>query len=759
MVKVMCKKQGSITVFMSLVMLLIMSILCVQVQAVAINTGSYMVDKAHAAAQKAVMASYSKEIFDNYHIFTVDLEAEDMEGKLIDYVKASIEPAYGYVDLTGMNYIDVTDIDFEKLTQQDGKLFIDEVVQYMKYHLGDDFSKEYLDKFTPFKNTDNVSEVVEKKKEIYDKALNVSSNILILMRYVDGIGVGKGEVKYDSKGNIKLEKYYAKILVQSNEDRNSLGINNEALYKLLKDKCYVITDEMKLLESEYLEYVNAVKKKKNNISKLKKTCSKHRKELLKVIEESCGYYDKAIDIIDKIYDENSKYEDAKLEFGQYLDTVKNNIPENVYKELKDENPKKENQNILEKLPVIKNELIMNKNVLLELKKIGDLKFGMDEEELQQGLDILKRSVVKSKDYTVENISFDYKGLKIKKDKSNFFESTKSVIDNGVVGLVTSEDKLSKNRLSEASLPSRDLSGDENLGIGGAIALGVTSGIEEAIASFSTITSLMTQGFSGVTQMLENGCDDALDKIFLCEYINQNYNFYGNTGSDVSDELQHALEYEKEYIICGNSTDMANLKSIVNRILVIRTVCNFISLFTDSSKNAQAMEVASIAFGFTGIPAVVEAAKIIIMFMWAYEEALVDMYALLEGSSVPLIKTGQQILLSMEELPLLSKNLIMRKAKNYKNTNTISGVNYDLYLNLFMVMSDENKLAYRCMDLIQGNINKTYNQDIKLKKCAYGISSTVNVSFDMKYVAYDFMEKLIPNISKIRGYSSKKAYCY
>jgi hypothetical protein len=64
-----------------------------------------------------------------------------------------------------------------------------------------------------------------------------------------------------------------------------------------------------------------------------------------------------------------------------------------------------------------------------------------------------------------------------------------------------------------------------------------------------------------------------------------------------------------------------------------------------------------------------------------------------------------------------------------------------------------------MDLIQGNINKTYNQDIKLKKCAYGISSTVNVSFDMKYVAYDFMEKLIPNISKIRGYSSKKAYCY
>lgn len=764
MVKMMYKEQGSITVFMSLVMLLIMSILCVQVQAVAINTGMYMVDKAHSAAQKAVMSNYCKEIYDNYHIFTVDLEAEDMEGKLVDYVKASINPsikytgkAYSSVNLSGVNFVDATDVDFEKITEQDGKLFIDEVVQYMKFHLEDDFAKEYLEKFTPFNKTDNVSKVVEKKQEIYDKALNVSSNVLKLMGYVDGIGVGNGEVKYDSNGYIKIEKYYAKILVH-NSDMNELGINNEELYMLLKDKCYIITNEIELLEEEYLEYGNAVKKNKN-ISKLKKSCSKHRKELLKIIEESLDYHEKAISIIDKIYEENSKYEDAKKEFGLYLDSVKGEIPQNIYIQLKDDNQKKENKNILEDLPQIKSQLMKNKNILIELKEIGDIKFGKDEDDFVRGQAILKKMLDCSKDYSVEKISFDYKGLKIKKDKTNYFQSAKSVIDNGVIGLVTSEDKLSKNRLEEATLPSGELSEESVLGIGGAIASGATSGIEEAISSFSTITTLMSQGFNGVTQMLEEGSDNALDKIFLCEYINQNFNCYGVVGSDVSSDLQHALEYEKEYLICGNSTDMANLRSIVNKILVIRTVCNFISLFTDSGKNAQAMEVASLAFGFTGVPAIVEAAKILIMFMWAYEESLVDMYALLDGSGVPLIKTGNQILLSMEELPLLSKSLIMQKAKNYKNSSIVASVTYDLYLNLFMVMSDESKLAYRCMDLIQGNINKTYEKNINLKRCAYGMSSTVNVSFDMKYVAYDFMEKIIPNISQIRGYSSKKAYCY
>lgn len=63
---------------------------------------------------------------------------------------------------------------------------------------------------------------------------------------------------------------------------------------------------------------------------------------------------------------------------------------------------------------------------------------------------------------------------------------------------------------------------------------------------------------------------------------------------------------------------------------IRTGINLAYLITDQSKKAEAYSLAATALGFTGNMAIIKAGQYLVLSVWAYAEAVVDLRKLYSG---------------------------------------------------------------------------------------------------------------------------------
>lgn len=765
------ESKGVITVFTALSMLIIISLLLCLVQSCAVSVGKNMSNQAHVEAQRALMSNYCKEIYDNYHIFMMDggyskekLNEDNIISWLEYYVSPSVNPAlvyknksYSAINVTGFEYDKISDIRYRFITDNDGELFIDQAVQYMKYQVGESFAKDYVKKFTIFKSGSELAQVIKKKQEIFQKSANMSDDIMKLMMLIDGVSQKSGEVVYSSNGRIVIAEDYAKKVVQSASCKEDIGINNEGLFVKIKNQSYVISEALELIIEDFEDYKDDVNDElKDNIKTDKKICKSDTGDFVKAVKGALKSSKSAIELIDKICKDKNAYNQGKDEFNTYLKGKKDKLPENIYDGLfvKDD----ENEDILRELPAIKDRLQKNIPVLERLSVISAFSYESKIDVIDKNLATLNELLYDCGDYTVQDISFDYKGLEVKKPKESYLAAMKEVLSDGIIKLIIDDDVISKKKLKEKALPSGGKADTSN-SISSDIVSGAGGTVGESIGFIGNVISRVGEGVSAISSVLRMSSGKMLDRVLFSEYVNRSFNMYNRDGLIVNGKLNHALDYEKEYILSGNRTDAANIKVMINRILGIRILFNMITLMTDGALNSEARKAASLLFGFTGVPAIVEIAKIIIQVIWAFEESLVDACALVKGYLVPVYKEASQIKIRLENIPLISKSLIRKKAETYKGGKCVAGMSYDTYLDLFLLGMDRKTMAYRCMDLIQSNINLTYGTSIRMKNMIHGIESKISFRFPLKYMTFRLNRDVITSSFEDREYQSVAAYSY
>lgn len=108
-----------------------------------------------------------------------------------------------------------------------------------------------------------------------------------------------------------------------------------------------------------------------------------------------------------------------------------------------------------------------------------------------------------------------------------------------------------------------------------------------------------------------------------------------------------LDYQMEYILAGKSSDRENLKTVVNRLLILRETANFLYLLTDSSKKAEAEALAMTLAAVILFPELKDLIKLSILIAWAYAESVNDVKILLEGGKVPLGKDSMSWNMSLK----------------------------------------------------------------------------------------------------------------
>ena len=163
---------------------------------------------------------------------------------------------------------------------------------------------------------------------------------------------------------------------------------------------------------------------------------------------------------------------------------------------------------------------------------------------------------------------------------------------------------------------------------------------------------------------------------------------------LSEEPETGLHYQIEYLITGKQGDDKALRSVLDRLLLMRQGMNMMNLLTDSSKRATVEQITMVLVGWTGIAPLIAAVEVALIGAWAFAESIMDMRILLSGGRVPVVKTAGDWSLSLSNV----KDFLLGAA--FPPSEHPNGLSYEDYLRLLLYLTDSHDLAYRAMDLIQ-----------------------------------------------------------
>lgn len=833
------RQDASITVFLSMVLLLILSMIMTVIEGARQTTARVVADRALTTSMDAVLAGFYGPLMKEYHLLGLyisssDHMSEDSEigGRMEDYISYTINPKRDLNDsIMPLNIYGISLESLEvknktRLMDYQGDIFIHEATEYMKYKELGNVGEFFLEKVSLLEQPKKVSILYDEKVKLEEQIVVIDEGILALMKYLDGVSTGKKGLLTGKGGILKTERYFAKQIQFEIPTMESTGINNERVFNVLKDK-YInpsgfftsidsnfdrieeIKKIIKSLEEQKDQINEEIQRASNALSQLKASLSKSKgdKEVDKESVES-----RVNDIendISKLQDRASNIQSSINAYNNELVTCINTITSQSF----------EVSNLISgSLSAVEQAILQLEQIIIAAedakplieayeKSLNKEKDGLDKDiidSFEEGLNEIKKYQIENKEgydfprmkeileknykvleicevrlnegyeallvedfakakgkynnayrellvFQTKDLRLNYSSLLIQKeDNPDFVGSIKDLIEKGITGLVIDYDTISEKELYSDDLPS---------------ALAMLSGEIKGF-SFSNMLKSMKIGNKNLNMdglfgsfddyslgsLLGNQIDAMAKRILLMEYIDEH--FYGFPLENKENiRKPSALDYEREYLLCGKYTDKDNLESVILKLILIRTLLNFTSILGDKEKWKEAKTLASLMVGFTGLPILVSITQSILMILLALASGLVDTCALLMGKEVPILK--KRVDLNYIDLLLLTRENIQRKAESYKDEK---GFSYNDYLTLFLYLTNRYKLSYRMMDLIQENIKLRYGRDFRFQDCIYGYEAEAVYNIKPLFTNFSFVKKyMVSEYNNI--YITRAQYSY
>ena len=210
-----------------------------------------------------------------------------------------------------------------------------------------------------------------------------------------------------------------------------------------------------------------------------------------------------------------------------------------------------------------------------------------------------------------------------------------------------------------------------------------------------------------------------DKIFLQQY------FLCYMSNYLKPQKEGALDYELEYIIGNQATDIENLEHVVTALLATRMAANFLYLSSNVEKSAEAEAVAVSLTALTGNPGIKPVVKKAVLVAWALGESILDIRALLSGKRIPLLKNDLAWTLELEEIGKISSGFTMSKeAKN--------GLSYEEYLGILLLFKQSEHMAKKAMNIQESFIRQKYDlSDFRMDD--YMINSQIEITYKYRRI--------------------------
>lgn len=196
---------------------------------------------------------------------------------------------------------------------------------------------------------------------------------------------------------------------------------------------------------------------------------------------------------------------------------------------------------------------------------------------------------------------------------------------------------------------------------------------------------------------------ATEKILFHEYLLRYAGYYGQ------EKGEGLLKYQVEYLLGGQDNDRGNLAHVVSVLCALRSAANVIYLYGDQDKMKATETVANILASAVLVPELAPAFQTVLVLGWAYIEGLYDVKLLLAGGRVPLLKKASEWHYDLDSI-LESVDMQIKEADG-------QGLTYKEYLHVLLYLTDEEKLTFRFMDIMEMDIRKTPgNENFRMDGC-------------------------------------------
>lgn len=690
----MKKLRGSVSLFAATVFLLVASVITATIRSARIHGAKVMVRTASSMALDSVFAEYDSQLFSEFGILLFDgkqgqkeVSKETLAGKLWNYMQYNLDSHKdlyfsGSSDLYGITGNGVSVDRLIAATEHGGLLWQDMAVDYEKYAKPVNLAAEYLGFEETNKEAKAVQEISDKIVECTEQILKINNKVRMLVGLVDGVKCPETGIDYSE---IETEESFIKKFCPVEPTYDNLRINQPLLSSIISGKVvdplsnldraekYIQTGQTKEAEDElYLisGLAGECLRRIDNTDMLGKFVGADMETLKEGIEEA-----------DELISGNSEY---------LSDDVMEGLAEEITQIEQYREVMAEEVCDVEKI----NGAVMRNRAVLEriIHEISEINVNGDSEKVQGQLMKL-REIIKS--YSFEGLEFNYSSLGVSSEDTSILDALSDFLENGLLSIVLPDGKS----VSSVSVPRLPDSASN-------------------VCGKTKDTSMLTAGGDSASLLAKN--------IIYTEYVMDNFASFMDDGGTV-------INYEVEYIICGENTDKKNLTETVMRIAALRSGVNMVYLLTDSDKKSDAYTLAVSMAGATALEPVIRLLQYTIMYVWAFAEGLSDVRILFAGEKIEIMKTEDTWNLSFDKL--LSHDFSSNSDSKNKN-----GLDYEMFLRILLYLeSDSIKAAYT-MDLVEFYMIVNHDKKFRLKDYVYGME--ISTSYRLKGMRDGYTEKSV-----------------
>ena len=209
----------------------------------------------------------------------------------------------------------------------------------------------------------------------------------------------------------------------------------------------------------------------------------------------------------------------------------------------------------------------------------------------------------------------------------------------------------------------------------------------------------------------------------------------------SDDKNHLLVNEWEYVIRGSTDDEENYRAVRKRLFIARNALNLAAIYKDPAKVELIVSAAeTISPGPLGL-----VTQALIAEAWAALETEEDLEDLYHDRRVPILKTPEQWKTDIgavlgsdkvkDKLDDESRKMLDERQEEITGlsgkistvTQFKNGLNYDEYLMIMICALNDNVRLLRIMDLIQINMKYRYYADFNMMEYYTGVRFTIEAN--------------------------------
>lgn len=679
--------KGQITVMAALSVTIILSLICTCVRSASDCFYNTQIKEACMLSVEGAFASYHNDMLREYNILLLEDNGE-LKSRIEQYVEENISSCGKNISLMGA---DVDNLKY--ITDNGGIYFRKEIAAYMQYGVYSDIVNSLKQSEKELQKAEKIKEITSDIQDCEDELLEVDLKTLNLIKIVEGVETTDAGIVIRRGVPVASGEYFVKSAVNGQVSQDIVCVDEGKVYSSVKNSEPGYTDVAGILDDMYEDASGVamsedIKAEADEINSFSDVYRRNYTMLNAVITGAKEKTDEALEMLGE-YDNAKTGAEDKL--GRCMDkviTARETIGEELYDGLMEDLQIMKDENMSDKktlcdMEQLKQALLRNQIVLDGVcRQIEQLEDNLSYSNSRDVMAAVVRCKQSLYGLSAKGMKFDYSGIDFSSDSGGLsaVKKIRQMITDGILALVMDTDNISEKAVTYS---------------------GLATDMQEKGEEIETKEVLIKE------QLLMN------------EYLMMNFSCFTDYIEMEADE-NACIDYTLEYILCGRNSDKENLEQTMLELSGIRTGMNMAYLITDKAKRMQAYTLAAGALGFTGNMALIKAGQYLVMSVWAYGEAIMDMRELFSGHKSEFVKTENNWKLSLESL------LDMRF--NTDKESDDSGLEYRSYLMMILMLESSEHKNYRTMGAMELKMISMGHENFRMKN--YIVSMTGTAVFNV-----------------------------